>query len=102
MGNNLDGLTQVVSPALFVDNALVDASGCNVVGLGGLDAQEPLVVSQVEVGLMSIHGDVALPVFVWVESTRVDVDVRVELLDGHFIPSCLKQFADGGGNDAFA
>lgn len=36
MGNNLNGLSQIVATAFLVDNALVDATGCNVVGFGCL------------------------------------------------------------------
>ena len=96
MGNNLNCLSQIVTPALFVDDALVDAPGSDVVCLGGLDAQEALVMAQVEIGLMTVHGNVAFAVFVWVQCTRVDVDIRVKLLDSYLVTSCLQQFTDGG------
>ena len=99
---DLDGLAQVISAALLVDDAFVDASGGEVIGLGRLDAQEAFVVSQVEVGLVAVHGDVALAVLIGVQRARVDVDVRVELLDGYVVAAGLQQLADGGGDDAFA
>ena len=96
MGNNLNCLSQIVTPALFVDDAFVDASGRDIVGLGGLDAQEAFVMAQIEVGFVAIHGNVAFAVFIRVQCTRVDVDVRVKLLDGYLVTSCLQQFTDGG------
>ena len=59
-------------------------------------------MAEVEVGLHAIDGDVALAVFVGVEGAGVDVDVGVKLLDGDFEATCLEQFADAGGDDAFA
>ena len=85
VGNDLDGLAQVVAAALLVDDALIDAARGDVVGTGGLDVGEALVVPQVEVGFMAIDGDVALAVLIGVERTGVDVDVGVELLAGDAI-----------------
>ena len=36
----LNGLSQIIAAALFVDNAFVDTSGCNIVGLCGLDTRK--------------------------------------------------------------
>ena len=55
MGNNLNGLSQIVATAFLVDNALVDATGCNVVGFGCLDSQEAFIVSQVKIGFVQLH-----------------------------------------------
>ena len=100
--DDLNGLAQVVAAAFLIDNALIDAAGGDVVCLGGLNAQEAFVVSQVEVSLVAVHGDVALAVLVGVQRARVDVDVRVEFLDGYVIASGLQQLANGGGDDAFS
>ena len=59
--------SQIVTPALFVDDAFVDASGRDIVGLGGLDAQEAFVMAQIEVGFVAIHGNVAFAVFIRVQ-----------------------------------
>ena len=87
--NDLDGLAQVVTPALLVDDTLVDASGCDVVCLGRLYAEETFVMPQVKVGLVAVYGDITFAVLVWIQGTRVDVDVRVKLLDGYLVTSCL-------------
>ena len=34
--------------------------------------------------------------------SQVDVDIRVELLDGYIIAACLQQFSDAGRNDTLA
>ena len=64
--NDLNGLTEVLASAFFVNDRLVNPAGGVVVGLRGLDVQEPLVVPQVQVRFGTINRDVALPVFVGV------------------------------------
>ena len=43
---------------------------------------------------MSVYGYVALSVFIGIQSSRVDVDIRVELLDGYAVASGLQQLTD--------
>ena len=74
--------------AFFVDDTFVDASGRDIVGRGGLDAQEAFVMTQVEIGFMAIHGYVAFAVFIRVQCNRDDDDIRVKLLDGYLVTSC--------------
>ena len=100
--DDLDGFAEIVAVTFAVDDGLVDAACGDGVVAGGLDVGEAFVVTEVEVGLHAIDGDVALAVFVGVEGAGVDVDVGVELLDGDFEATCLEQFADAGGDDAFA
>ena len=92
MGNNLNGLSQIVATAFLVDNALVDATGCNVVGFGCLDSQEAFIVSQVKIGFVAVYGYITFTVLVWIHSSRVDVDIRIKLLNGNIVASCLQQF----------
>lgn len=92
MGNNLNGLSQIVATAFLVDNALVDATGCNVVGFGCLDSQEAFIVSQVKIGFVAVYSYITFTVLVWIQSSRVDVDIRIKLLNGNIVASCLQQF----------
>ena len=48
----------------------------------GADTREAFVVAEVEVGLGTVHGHIALAVFVGVERPWVDIDIGVEFLDG--------------------
>ena len=91
VGNDLYGLTQVDALALLLDDSLVDAARGDIAGAGGLDVGEALVVAQVEVRLVAVHRHIALAVLVRVKRTRVDIDVRVELLDCHAITAGLEQ-----------
>ena len=89
MGYYLDGFTQIVAVTLTVDNCFVDASCGDAVVMGGVDACEPFVMSQVEVGFHTVGCHVALAVLVGIQCAWVDVDVGIELLDGYFVATCL-------------
>jgi len=59
-------------------------------------------VPQVEVGFCAVVGDIAFPVFIRIKSSRIDVDIRVKLLNRNGKTSGLEQFAERGGDDSFA
>ena len=99
--HHLHGLAQVVAPALLVDHRLIDASRGHAVGPCGLYASETLIVTQVEVGLHAVGRHVALAMLIGIKRSRVDVDVRVELLDRNLIATRLQQFTNRGRNNAF-
>ena len=91
MRHNLNGLAQIVAAAFFVDDTLIDTARGDVVGAGGLDVGEAFVVTQVEVGLVAVDGYVALAVLIGVKRTRIDVDIRVKLLNCHAIAAGFQQ-----------
>ena len=102
MRHHLNGFAQIVAPALLVYDALVYSSGGHGVGLGGLNACESLVVSEVQVGLHAVYGHVALTVLIGIERAGIDVNVRVKLLDGDVVTSCLQELTDGRRDDALS
>src|SRR5205085_8959500 len=65
-------------------------------------AREPLVVAEVEVGLAAVLRDVHLTVLERAHRARVDVDVRVHLLQRDLEPAALEQEAHAGGREALA
>ena len=67
-----------------------------------MNAREPLVVTEVEVGLKAVLRHVAFSVLIRVQRAWVDVDVWVEFLDGYLVSACLQQFADASGDNAFS
>ena len=62
--------------------------------------EEALVVPEVEVGLGSIVQDEHLAVLERIHRARVDVDVRIELLEDDLEPARGEESAEGGGGDA--
>ena len=100
--DDLDRLAEVFSAPLLVDHALVDAAGRDVVGLRGLDVQETFVVPEVQIRFRAVHSHIAFPMLVGIQGPWIHIDVRIELLDGHFVASCLKEFGQRGADDALA
>ena len=98
----LNGLSQIVAVALTVDDGLVDAPRGDAVVTRSLNACESLIVSQVEVCLHAICRHVAFAMLVGVQRPWVNVDIRVELLNGDFVAACLQQLSNAGGDDALS
>ena len=102
MRDHLDGGAEIVAAPLLLDDGLVDLAGGDVVGPGGLDAGEPLVVAQVEVGLGPVVGDEDLAVLVGAHRPRIDVQIGVELAQADLVAARLQQRAERGGRETFS
>ena len=84
--NDLHGPAQVLAAPLLLDDRQVDLAGGDVVEPRHPLREEALVVAEVEVGLGAVVGDEHLAVLLRVHRARIDVEVRVELLDGDLEP----------------
>ena len=102
VGHDLDGAAQVVAAALAPDHRVVDRAGGDVGRARRVGVGEALVVAEVEVGLGAVLGDEDLAVLVGRHRPRVDVDVRVELLQLDREPAGDQQAADRRRRDALA
>ena len=100
--DDLHGAPEVVAAPLLLDDRQVDLAGRPVVGPRRHGVREALVVAEVEVGLRAVVGDVDLAVLVRAHRARVDVDVRVELLQRDPVAVAFEQRADRGGGEALA
>ena len=100
--NDLHGLPEVFPTTFFVDHTLVNATRCDVVGLGCLDIQKTLVMPEVQIGFRPIHRDVAFTMLIGVERARIHIDVGIEFLDGHAIASSLQEFGKRSTYNALA
>ncbi len=76
---------------LLIDYGLVDAAGGNIIGAGGGNVGKPLVVAEVEIGFMAVDGDIAFPVFIGIQGSRVDIDVWVKFLDSYPVATAQQQ-----------
>ena len=101
MRDDLDGLAQIGAFPFFGNDRIVDSAGGDVIGLGGVNAQETLVMAQVQVGLCAILRHVTFPVLVGIQRARVDIQIRVEFLDGDAQAPCLQQLGQRGRDDSF-
>ena len=59
-------------------------------------------MTEIQIGFRAVIGDEDLAVLVRAHGARVDIDVRVEFLNGDFVASVLQQSAQGRSGDAFA
>ncbi len=91
MRNNLHGLAEILTVSLLRDHIIIDAARSHIVGLTGAHIQETLIMSKVEISFSPIIGYVTFAMLVWVKRSRVDVDIRVEFLNGDRKSSGLQQ-----------
>ena len=93
--DHLDRVAEVVAAAFLGEHLLVDRTGGRVRLLAQRDVDEPLVVTEIEVGLAAVVGDEHLTVLEGVHRAGVDVDVGVELLHRHPEASGFEEPAEG-------
>ena len=100
--DHLHGRPQVVAAALARDYLLVDLPGRHIGSHRQVLVDEALVVTEVEVGLRAVVGDEDLTVLVGAHRPGVDVQVRVELLQGDGEVAGLQDVPDRRRSDSFA
>jgi len=96
MRDDLHRLAQIVAAAFFLEHALVDAAGGEVVGLLHARFDETLVMAQVQVGLGAVVGHEDLTMLEGRHGARIHVDVRVELDEGDFETARFEDRGKGG------
>ena len=97
--DDLDRDAEEVAAPLLRDDVLVDAARRDVVRLRERLVDEPFVVAEVEVGLRPVVRHVDFAVLERRHRPRVDVEVRVELLDRHAQAALDEQAPDRGRGD---
>ena len=102
VGDDLDGLAEVVAAAFFGDDLFVDAAGGEVVVAGEVGVGEALVVAEVEVGLGAVVGDEDFAVLEGRHGAGVYVEVGVKLHEVDLETAGFEQAADRGCGETFA
>src|SRR5579871_3034197 len=102
VGDDLDGLAEVVAATLFGDDLLVDAAGGEVVVAGKAGVGEALVVAEVEIGFSAVISDEDFAVLERAHGARIDVEIGVKLHEIDLKPAGLKQAANGGCGETLA
>jgi hypothetical protein len=97
--DHLHGLTEVVAATLLGDHVGVDLTGRDVGATGEVGVEEPLVVTDVQVGLGAVVGDEDLAVLERVHRPGVHVEVRVELLHRHRESARAEKTPQAGGSE---
>ena len=102
VGDDLDGVAQVVAPPLLGQHRRVDRPGGRRRVAMEVLVDEALVVAEVEVGLTPVLGDEHLAVLRRVHGAGIDVDVGVELLEGDPQAPALEQSTQRRSGEALA
>ena len=92
--NNLNGFAKILAVAFFVNYVLINPPRGYVVCAGGAHVREAFIVAEVKVGLMAVDRNITFPVFIRIQSSGVNIDVRVEFLDGDAKAARLKQASE--------
>src|SRR5689334_11812399 len=101
MRNHLHGLAEIVTPALASNDAFVNATGSQIVALRERSMSETLIMAEIQIGFGSVIGHKHLAVLEGAHGTGVDVQVRVELLQGNAQAATLKQASNRRRCNAF-
>ena len=83
VGNNLNGVAQIFSPAFAADHFLINLTGRNIGGLGQVDIKKTLVVTDVQICLRAVIGDKHFSVLERVHGAGIHIEVGIELLHHH-------------------
>ena len=102
MRDHLHGATEIVTAALSCDHGGVDATGRDVRRLGEVHVNEAFVVTEVEIRLCAVIGDVHLAVLVRRHGAWINVEVRIELDDGDAQATRFQEEANRCGGDPLA
>ena len=106
--DDLNGMSLILTMALLVEDRPVHLTGGDIASVIQGLVDETLVVTEIEVGLRTIIRDENLTMLNRIHRTRIDVDIRVELLHGNLIAARLQKTAERSrcnplsesGNDA--
>ena len=102
MGNHLHGGAKVFAPALLIQHIPVHLAGGEVGVFVQILINEALIVSQVQIGLGAVFGDIDLSVLIRAHGAGVHVDIGVQLLCRDLQSPGLQQPAQRRGSNALA
>ena len=100
--NDLNGLAQIYPVALVFEHLLIDLSTGRRIGPAQLGVGEALIMSQVEIRLGSIVQHVHLTMLVRAHGARIDVQIRIELLECDGQAAILQQGSERRRGEALA
>ncbi len=97
MRNNLHRATQIIAPAFFADNRIVNLAGGKIgltrQGGGGIT----LIVTEIKISFGTVIGDKHLTVLKRAHGAGVNIDVRIHLLHRDFQTPRLHQGTNRSG-----
>ena len=89
--NNLHRTAQIITTAFFIYYTLVNLT-CSGIGiLRQVDINKAFIMSQIQICFCTVISNEHLAVLIRTHRPRVNIDIRVELLDGDSVATTLKQ-----------
>ena len=102
MRDNLNGSSTIIATAFFGKNRPVYFSGGHIALLCQAFVDETFIVSKVKVCFGSVICNEDLTVLDWVHRTRIDINIRVKFLHGHFVTAHFQKTTQRGGSNSFS
>ena len=91
MGDHLHGSASIIPAALFLKNRPVDLPRRHI----GIPIQtlvyEPLIMTQIQIGLRTVVRHIDFPVLDRVHRSRVNINIRIEFLHRDLISPCFQK-----------
>ena len=100
--DHLNRLAQIVTPPLLLNDRLVHLTRAETVQLGELSTRKAFIMTKIEIGLRTILKNIDLAVLERAHRARVDVQIRVKLLNTDGQPARLQKRAKRGRGEPFA
>ena len=99
VGNDLHRAAEIVTSPLFTEHGVINPARREVICPAHDGAREPLIMTQIQIGLRAIVSHKNLTMLKRAHRARVNVDVRIQFEEGDFEPACLEHGGEGGGGD---
>ena len=101
MGNDLHRAAQVIAPAFFRNDGLVDFTGGHIGTLGQVDIYKTFIMAQVKVRFRSVIRHKHFAVLIRAHGSRIDIDIRIKFLYRNLIAPALQQTPQGSCRNPF-
>src|SRR6185437_5370331 len=102
MRDHLHGLAEIIASPLTRDDVLVDPARGQIVALGQGRVREPLIMTQIEVSFRSVIGYEHLAMLKRAHGSGINVEIRIELLQGDAKSPAFEEAADRRGCNSFS
>ncbi len=100
--NHLHGLAEVIAAPLPQDHVFINLAAGEIVVPREHAIGEALVMAEIEIGLRAVIQHINLAMLERIHRPRIDVQVRIELLEHDPQTAQLEQGAEGSRRQAFA
>jgi len=91
VGDDLNRTAAVIAPSFLLQDGPVNFAGGDIGIFAQVFVDKSFVMPQIQIGFRAVVGDKNLTMLYRVHGSRVNIDIRVELLHGNLITTCLQK-----------